>query len=442
MIKTGFIIRVLFITLLFFISACTSVESKNSLSDSTSTVIKKRAEMAKCPDWKSGHTIKIIKNTILASTCSYQQVSFSIEKENIIFDCQGANLNGLKQQQPNPLFVAYSESSAPRNWAFSVWKSGVKIKNCHIKNYLDGIVIRSRMSKQQHQMLRQKKKVNLIESQLRANSPKNIIISNTLIENSHKHGLYVQRYAHHVHFINSQIKFSGNSAIYLDSGTQYNLIKHSYFYKNGYTSYKNKKHIRTPKLPTAEREAIAVDSSAYNIFVGNTFENNGKGAIFLYKNCFEKHKEPNQLPRFQHTNFNKIKNNRFINERYGVWLASRQSKQLSRFKCGDPLMYKENGLFGSRKYYYDYAKNNQVINNRFKDVIFGIVVEDDNNQLIRNHFSGYSKRDILIGTAYRSKIKKQIVKGIFLKKNQRQGANLKITYLYGSTPVQLSVYPN
>ena len=245
MMKTRFIIRMLFIALLFFISACNSVESKNSPSDSASPVIKERAQIAKCPNWKSGRTIKITKNTTLAATCSYQQVSFSIEKENIIFDCQGASLNGLKQQQPNALFVAYSESSAPRNWAFSVWKSGVKIKNCKIKNYLDGIVIRSRLSKQQHQMLREKKKVESIESQLRADSPQNIVISNTLIENSHKHGLYVQRYAHHVNFINSKIKFSGNSAIYLDSGTQYNSIRHSYFYKNGYTSYKNKKRMRT-----------------------------------------------------------------------------------------------------------------------------------------------------------------------------------------------------
>ena len=431
-----------FTVLLFLISACNSVESKNSPADSASAIIKKRAQIEKCPDWKSGHTVKITKNTRLDATCSYQQVSFSIEKENIIFDCQGASLNGLKQQQPNALFVAYSESSAPRNWAFSIWKSGVKIKNCHIKNYLDGIVIRTRISKQQHQMLRQKKKVNLIESQLRANSPHNIIISNTLIENSHKHGLYVQRYAHHIHLIKSKIKFSGNSAIYLDSGTQYNLIKNSYFYKNGYSSYKNKKRIRTPKLPTVEREAIAVDSSAYNSFIGNTFENNGKGAIFLYKNCFEKHQEPNQLPRFQYSNYNKIKNNRFINERYGVWLASRQSKELSHFKCGDPLMYKENGLFGNRKYYYDYAKNNQVINNTFKNVMFGIVVEDNNNQLISNSFSGSSSLDILIGTAYRAKINKQIVKGILLEKNQRQGNGLKLNYRYGSKPMPLSINQN
>jgi len=67
-------------------------------------------------------------------------------------------------------------------------------------------------------------------------------------------------------------------------------IKNSYFYKNGYTNYKRDKRMRMPKFPTGEREAIAMDSSAYNKIIGNTFRNNGKGAIFLYKNCFEKYK--------------------------------------------------------------------------------------------------------------------------------------------------------
>ena len=431
-----------FIAILCFVSACNTVESKNTSVETTSPSIKDNIQVSNCPRWKSGQTIKIVKNTTIPSSCSYQKVSFSIEKENIVFDCNGADLNGLNQKEPNALFVSYSKSSAPRNWAFSIWKSGVKIKNCKIKNYLDGIVIRSRISKRQHQMLRNKKNITTIERQLRADSPQNIIISNTTIDNSHKHGIYVQRYANHLNFINSEIKYSGNSAIYLDSGSQYNSIRNSYFYKNGYTSFKNKKRMRMPKLPTAEREAIAVDSSAYNEFINNRFENNGKGGIFFYKNCFEKHQETSQLPRFQHSNDNKIQNNRFINERYGVWLASRQSKQLSRFKCGDSLMYKESSLFGSNKYYHDYSKNNKVSNNIFKNVVFGIIVEDDNNQLVGNSFSGRSNTDILIGTAYRSKSKNQPVIGVQVKQNKREITPLKITYSYGSKPMKILLNPN
>lgn len=430
--------RFFFTFILFLISSCHSVESKNT--ENPPPIISKinNDKSSNCPNWKSGETVKITKNTTIPSHCSYQKVSFSLERDNIIFDCQGASLNGLHQPTPNPFFTAYSQSSAPKNWAFSVWKSGIQIKNCRIKNYMDGIVIRSRIPKQQHKMLRNNKNVTAIENQLRANSPHNITISNTKIHHSHKHGVYMQRYVHHVNFIKGEIKYSGNAAIYLESGTQYNAIKNSYFYKNGYSSYKKKKRMRMPKLPSAEREAIAVDSSAYNQFIGNTFENNGKGAIFFYKNCFEKHKNVNQLPRVQHSNHNKVKNNRFINERYGVWLASRQSKQLSRFKCGDPLMYQEKGLFGSRQYYYDYAKNNQIMNNIFKQVRFGITVEDNDNQLINNEFIGNSIHDILIGTAYRSKHRNQPVTGTFVKKNHRQGANLKLEYSHGSKSTGLS----
>ncbi len=424
-----------FIITLVFSTACTTSESKDTYKRPVISKLDNRSQSSHCPNWKAGQTIKITQNTTLSAACSYQKVSFSIEKRNIIFNCNGARLNGLAQTEANPLFVAYSESSKPRNWAFSVWKSGVTIKNCQIKNYLDGIVIRSRISKQQHQMLRKKQNIKAIEQQLRATSPKNITLSNIKIHYSHKHGLYLQRYVNHVNFINSEIKYSGNSAVYIDSGTQYNVIKNSYFYQNGYINYKNKQRIRMPKLPTAKREAIALDSSAYNQFINNTFENNGKGGIFLYKNCFEKHRNANQLPRFQHSNNNKIIANHFINEHYGVWLASRQSKQLSRFKCGDALMYQQNGLFGKNKYYYDYAKNNQVINNRFKNVLLGIVVEDNNNKLINNYFSGQANNDILIGTPYRYKSKNQPVINTMLKQNKRQGADLKITYSHGSKAI-------
>jgi parallel beta-helix repeat protein len=426
-----------FIFIIFLITACNSVESKNTEKKMPSPAKNNTEKLSNCPNWMSGQTVKIIKNTTIPSHCSYQRISFSLERDNIIFNCNGTSLNGLNQPASNAFFTAYRQSSAPKHWAFSVWKSGIQIKNCRIKNYMDGIVIRSRIAKQQHKMLRNKKNVIAIENQLRIDSPHNITISNTKIHHSHKHGLYMQRYVHHVNFIHGEIKYSGNSAIYLESGTQYNSIRNSYFYKNGYSNYKKKKRMRMPKLPSAEREAIAVDSSAYNEFIGNTFENNGKGAIFFYKNCFEKHKNANQLPRVQHANHNKVRNNRFINERYGVWLASRQSKQLSRFKCGDPVMYQESGFFGLRRYYHDYAKNNQIVNNTFKGVMFGIVVEDNDNRLINNKFIGNSTFDILIGTAYRFKSKNQPVTGTLVQQNQRRGARLKLEYSYGSTVMGL-----
>jgi len=414
----------------FFITACSSVVIKDKPQKTTPNI--PSTTVSNCPNWKSGDTIKIKKDTVIPKGCSYQRVSFSLEKENIAFDCQGAVLNGLKQNKPNSIFIAYSKASEPRNWAFSVYKSGINIKNCHIKNYIDGIVIRFRVPKKQHELLRKKTNVVSIENQLRDDAPKNITISNTKIHSSHKHGIYMQRYVSHIIFEQGEIKYSGNSAIYMESGTRHNEIRNSYFYKNGYTNYKRKKRMRMPKYPTGEREAIAVDSSAYNKIIGNTFKNNGKGAVFLYKNCFEKHKNKAQLPRFQHSNYNQIKNNHFIDERYGVWLASRQSKQLSRFKCGDPIMYKTRGLFGSEKYYHDYAKNNQVVNNTFKNITEGIVVEDDNNMITNNKFSGSSNVDIMIGTPYRSKSKNDPVKGIIIENNQRDTGELKLKFIGGS----------
>ena len=417
-------IKYVLIGFVFLISGCSSVTTKNKPIDTSIPSFHKTS----CPNWQSGETIKIKKSITIPKGCSYQRVSFLLDKDNITFDCQGSVLNGLTKNKPNSIFVAYSKTSEPRNWAFLVHTSGVNIKNCHIKNYIDGIVIKYKIPKDKHRLLRKKTNVVAIEKQLRQNAPQNITISKTKIHNSHKHGIYMQRYVNNVKFDNGEIKYSGNSAIYLESGTRNNEILNSYFYKNGYTNYKRKHRMRMPKYPTGEREAIAIDSSAYNKIIANTFKNNGKGAIFLYKNCFEKHKNIRQLPRFQHSNYNQIEANTFINERYGVWLASRQSKQLSRFKCGDPLMYKSRGLFGIEKYYHDYAKYNQVLNNTFRDVVYGITIEDDKNKLIDNKFSGNASVDIKIGTPYRVISEDDPVKDTILKGNIRQDGQLKLRF--------------
>ena len=413
-------------------SACGSAVTKQEQERKPAPEEQSENTSSTCPSWKQGDTIKVTKNISIPASCSYKKVSFDIVKENITFDCNGATLNGLSQNSPNSVFSAYSKSTEPRRWAFSVRKSGLKIKNCVVKNYVDGIVIWSEISRDNRYSLRDRKNVTAIENELRASSPKNVQVLNTKILNSHKHGIYLQRYITNMSFINGEIQNSGNSAIYLESGTQNHTIKNSYFYKNGYTNYKLAKRMRMPKLPTGEREAIAVDSSANNKIIGNTFKNNGKGGIFLYKNCYEKHSSVGQMPRVQHSNNNRIEGNSFINERYGVWVASRQSKELSGFKCGDPLMHKSSGLFGTQKYYQDYAKNNTVVNNSFKDVVYGIVIEDDNNKVTGNSFSGRSSVDIKVGTPYRAKALNRPVKGTTVSANKRQDGSIKVDFVYGA----------
>ena len=428
------ILRYLPVILLF--SACSNIEPIHTPFDRPSQPTAKKPKIkqtANCPAWKLGQTVEITKNTRIPTHCRYQKVSFLIKTNDIIFDCQGASLNGLTKARPNALLIPYSKTNAPKAWAFHINSSGVKIKNCQIKNYIDGIIIHAPISATQRQQLRAKKQIKTVEQQLRASAAHHIVISNTKIHNSHKHGLYLKPYVHHVSFIDSEIKHSGNASIYLETGTQKNRIQGNYFYKNGYSNYKNKQRIRIPKLPTGEREAIAVDSSAYNKIINNTFENNGKGAIFLYKNCFEKHQNSKQIPRFQHSNYNLIKDNKFINERHGVWLASRQSKQLSRFKCGDKLMYTRSGLLGKEKYYQDYSQYNKVIHNTFKQVVLGIIVEDDHNQLIDNRFEGEAYTDIKIGTFFRTRATNQPVTATVLKGNQRKNSTLKLQLMHGST---------
>ena len=418
----------------FFVFACSNVNhpakvpgSKSKVVLNPSTTSQKKAQHKKkgstCPTFKSGNN-RISQNMTLPGGCQYSYVNFILDKSNITFDCNGASLNGLRTANPNILFKEYNKKNKPLGSAFLIKASNITVKNCHIKNYVDGVRIRSHIPAKAVRSLRAGN--TAIEDQLRSKAPKDINLIKLDILNSHKHGIFVERYVTGVNINQVRIQHAGNSGIYLESGTQRIKITQSEFTKNGFVDYR--KRIRYPKLAKFRREAIAVDSSANNVIANNTFESNGGGGIFLYKNCFEHHKQGGQMPRFQHSDNNLIQANTFINESYGIRVAARQSRNLILFECGDPLIAKV-GLF--QKYYEDFAKNNQIIDNRFINVSKGVTVEDDNTTLRGNQFSGRSRVNIQIGTPYRTRYKKKPVSGTILKNNQyNSSAKDAVTFIY------------
>ena len=381
-------------------------------------------------DFFQKKVIAVDGNWVMPKNCQAVRARFEFRNSNSSLDCNGSTLSGMDAGQPfAALKQSYPEGKSPENAALLIHRrtcdgadcpplQNITVRNCKITNYLNGAVIVESISEDTMKQLRniffapglsdeeKAKRITVIEDRLRAQAPQKILLENLDISNSHMHGMYVNRYVTGLTLKSSRIVNSGGVAIYLESGSRNNTIQDSYFSRNGTYDWDPEKRRREDRksLNKSYREAIAVDSSAANRFIGNTFENNGGGGIALYKNCFEHAKEkPNELPRIQHSRDNEIKGNTFRNESVGVWIASRQSKDLSGFKCGDPVMHtKDKLIVDDKQYYRDYAERTSVIGNRFENVEQGIIVEDNGAQILDNTFTGTSKDDISVGTRIRS----------------------------------------
>lgn len=130
---------------------------------------------------------------------------------------------------------------------------------------------------------------------------------------------------------------SVSTAVYLDAESAGAVIRNVAF------------NIRTG------REQIAVDGSARNRIEGNRFQLNGRGGIFLYRNCGE-----DGVVRHQTSSNNVITGNRFEG---AAWLTPRPvvigSREGRRRYCGDDAGYP----FGSSADDRDRATGNVVSGN-------------------------------------------------------------------------------
>ena len=222
----------------------------------------------------------------------------------------------------------------------------------------------------------------------RALAPSNIRVINVSSRNSINSGMFVGDHVHDITFDKIRIQNAGTVGLYLEFGSRDNVIKNSVFVGNGFRTFK------------PNREAIAVDSSSNNRIENNQFIHNGAGSILLYRNCFEHADDrarSNHFKRTESSRDNIIANNVFEDEPVGVWVASRQSRNLKGFECGAYLI--KQTPFAS--YHLDSAKDNQIINNRFEQVEQGIIVEDDGTLIKGNKFAANVRLPISVGSEIR-----------------------------------------
>lgn len=368
-----------------------------------------------CPDWQADTTVEITESTMLPEGCKYDRVSILIENQSdLVFDCNGAILNGLNKEFRQEIDTTYKEGQEPVNVGIliqsneNIQSKNVTIKNCNVTNYVRGIRIIMAISSASRSDLKNNVNVEALENNLREISPKNIRIENSNINFSHKDGVFISRFITDFVMDNSTVNSTGAVGVYIDSGSANNTISNSTLSKNGYSDYDITKREIKKKNVEYSREALAIDSSFGNVIDNNVFSQNSRGSVFIYKNCNEHYQDPNQIPRYQSADNNVISNNNFTSEEFGVWIASRQSADLKDLECAPPLIATGSIRYGpvteDTEYYEDFAKNNQVLNNEFNNVIKGIRVEDDNSVIRGNTFTGSVNTNINVGTKYRTEV--------------------------------------
>ena len=342
-----------------------------------------------CNDMNPNQTITITGHTQLKSGCNLtaQGVQFVLDSSNTSLDCQGARLS---PQEKDSSAKGSSEKDSSKTAITirpkeDVAIANISVANCHVQGYGHALNIR------QYSNPNQRYAKGFIDPDAnRALAPHDIHITNVSAQNSINSGIFVGDHVHHVTFDHLRVQGAGTVGLYLEFGSQHNVIQNSVFVDNGFRTFK------------PNREAIAVDSSAFNSIKNNQFIHNGAGSILLYRNCFEHANDPSRSNHFKRTESaanNLIEGNKFADEPVGVWVAARQSRNLKGFECGAYLLAET--PFAS--YYLDSAKDNRIIGNTFVNVDEGIIVEDDGTDIRGNDFTQINGTAIKVGSEIREK---------------------------------------
>jgi parallel beta-helix repeat protein len=289
----------------------------------------------------------------LNSACTYFQ-NVRIVESNTHLDCNGATLEGEGKRGVGIQIDGKKKLI-----------ENVIVENCRIQNFKNrGVNVTSGIRIKDFSA---DKEVNY------RLAPKKILIKGVTVLGSGRGGVYFDSYVTDSVLSNSTIEGSGKVGIYLEQSTQRIQIINNTIRKNGVDG---------------RREGLAIDSSAHNTVKGNRFISNAGGGVFIYKNCGENFSSGKSALRWQSSDFNVVQDNIFIDEPVGVWIASRQSKDLSKWGCGDP------SVDGSGRFYADHANNNVVERNEFCNTTTAVRVEGDNNTIVQNRIDSVSRRQV------------------------------------------------
>ncbi|MBH0005063.1 NosD domain-containing protein [Psychrobacter sp. SWN149] len=347
-----------------------------------------------CAQLKPKQTVRVKGHSTLSNGCDLtgQSIRFELNQSNSSLDCGGALLSTMADDnsKASAIMVKPKTDKAIKN---------IAVANCHVDGYGHALHIRQYSNPNQRYA-----RGFINPAANRALAPNDIHIINVSSRNSINSAMFVGDHVHDITFDKVRIQNAGTVGLYLEFGSRDNMIKNSVFVGNGFRTFK------------PNREAIAVDSSSNNRIENNHFIHNGAGSVLLYRNCFEHADDPtrgNHFKRTESSRDNIIANNVFEDEPVGVWVASRQSRNLKGFECGAYLV--KQTPFAS--YHLDSAKNNQIIDNRFEQVEKGVIVEDDGTLIEGNRFAATVGMPIVVGSEIREESAAGAIKNTRIKDN-------------------------
>ncbi|MBF4490865.1 MULTISPECIES: right-handed parallel beta-helix repeat-containing protein [unclassified Psychrobacter] len=369
--------------------------------------LSKATTIINCAPLKPKQTVTVKGHSALSNGCDLtgKSIRFELNHSNSSLDCRGARLSTTADDPSKASAITIKPKA-------DVAIDNIAVANCHVEGYGHALHIRQYSNPNERYA-----RGFISPAANRALAPSNIRVINVSSRNSINSGMFVGDHVHDITFDKVHIQNAGTVGLYLEFGSRDNVIKNSVFVGNGFRTFK------------PNREAIAVDSSSNNRIANNQFIHNGAGSILLYRNCFEHADDPtrgNHFKRTESSRDNIIANNNFEDEPVGVWVASRQSRNLKGFECGAYLV--KQTPFAS--YHLDSAKDNQIINNRFGQVEQGIIVEDDGTLIKGNKFAANVRLPISVGSEIREQstvgaiMNTQIKNNTFIDKSIEQAIEI------------------
>lgn len=291
--------------------------------------------------------------------CYYEQ-AFEINTPDTTLDCQGAELRG------DEAYLINIKREADR----------AVVRDCYLVGG-KGIAVRVR-----------KKRAGELDDEVRALSPQGVLLSNLHLSRSQNVGVHLLPYTVGVTIRDSVITDQDGPGLYLSPYSRGHHVINNLITHNGHRRIDG-----TPRLGWYRREGIAIDASSEHVIRGNEITHNALGGVLLYKNCWEHAAEnPDTQPRTDHARANLIEENRFGEQPFGVWVASRQSRDLSMMGCGDPTPYPNpifvRDLLPDRYYEHPSAFANAYITTLFLASVWPDFAED--NKLRGNIFEAHS----------------------------------------------------
>jgi parallel beta-helix repeat protein len=372
---------------------------------------------------------------ILLPTCDWTDVELRITRSNTILNCDNQTLRAHDKVDGAGIHLASTDTigferdpvacteiataapmcpvePVPGDTDPEPGLHNVTVMNCAVRGYKNGVslyniprhydarsLIRDTYLEWFEHPAEATCRVEQVEDCLRTVSPHRILITDVSTDGQSNVGIYVNSWAHDVEITRSTITGTDHGpGIYLDSGTRDNVIATNDISWNG-------------------REAVAIDASADNLVQNNHIEGNGTRdggsdarfsvGIAIYKNFWEQRWGGTHLPRAQRSEGNVIDDNDIVDHITGVALAMRQDWSRddapgSDGAWGDQVYYREDEKFTDDEYFYrERAAHNIVKQNRFDRNSYGVIVEDDDNQILGNTFTGSRWYDVLVGNEVR-----------------------------------------